>query len=517
MGGASFAECWYNFSSEIWGWEVRMSRWRIVGGMGHLLLFGLLATLLGACSAGAAEKPNIVFVLTDDQPRGSLYSMPNTRKLLMEQGRTFENTVNVMPFCCPSRATILSGKYSHNTGVWHNTPPRGGYSVFSQNVSDNYATRLDDRGYQTGYYGRYMHDFDGSSVPPGWDALNVETQPTEATPPPSQREYLNAAGEIAPLPIPNGGTQDSVMANKALGFAKRNAERGTPFLLSVGFEAPHAPAYHEARFAKMFANHRVPRTPAYLESDLSDKPDWVAEKPPLSEQQSNRASSRCREEHATAVGQNDCLYRDMLRSLQTVDAFVGDLVETLRASGDLENTYVFFYSDNGLHLGHHRLAYGKLTPYETDIGFPLLARGPGIAAGSVSRRLVGNHDLAPTLAELGGAEPPGEADGRTLAPVLFGDPAQWRDALLLERETFGGELVKTTPQDVPGYRAVVTEGKKYVEWDTGEKELYDLAADPYELKSIHGSAEEGELSARLGGLAGCAGQACRAAEEPQPP
>lgn len=228
----------------------------------------------------------------------------------------------------------------------------------------------------------------------------------------------------------------------------------------------------------------------------------------------------CRNKYDTSVRQGDCLYRNQLESLQTVNRAVVQITDALAEAGELKNTWIFFTSDQGIHLGQHRLDYGKLTPYETDTGFPLIVRGPGVPTGAASERLTGNHDLAPTFADIAGTDAPG-ADGRSLLPVLTGEPEGWRTALFAERRRFADDPPRAGgPQDVPAWEAVRTERYSYVEYPgTGERELYDLEADPHQLRNLlhkptpEAEARAAELSVRLNALEDCVGDSCRAAED----
>jgi N-acetylglucosamine-6-sulfatase len=194
-------------------------------------------------------------------------------------------------------------------------------------------------------------------------------------------------------------------------------------------------------------------------------------------------------------------YEGQLEELQTVDDLVGELVAALKETGQLERTYIVYMTDNGYLLGEHRLE-GKLQPYEESIGTPLLVRGPEVPAEQSRGQLVANLDIAQTFADLAGASSPTKADGRSLAPLLTENPPQqWRDALLLESSSWSG---------------VRTKRYAYFEYDSGERELYDLQEDPYELKSIHQSVDPALLSdlrSRLEELNDCSGQRCRTAED----
>jgi N-acetylglucosamine-6-sulfatase len=262
--------------------------------------------------------------------------------------------------------------------------------------------------------------------------------------------------------------------------------------------APHTPAYVPQRHQGMFSDTPLPKPPSFDEPDVSDKPAWVREKPRLTQ---------------GSVDYFEELYRKRLRSLQSVDQMVGRLVSVLRDTGELSNTYILFTSDNGFHLGEHRLE-AKATPYEEAIGVPLLVRGPGVPRGVSRSKMALNNDFAPTFAELAGVTPPSFVDGRSLRPLLSASqPASWRSAFLVEhrRSDTEGPFARL----VPNYDAVRTANHLYVEYGTGERELYDLGSDPYELQSLHASAGielKSRLASRLDGLRGCAADSCRSAE-----
>jgi N-acetylglucosamine-6-sulfatase len=220
----------------------------------------------------------------------------------------------------------------------------------------------------------------------------------------------------------------------------------------------------------------------------------------------------------------DGLYRDRLRTMAAVGEMTGGLLRSLEETGKLDNTYLVLTSDNGYHMGHHRLELGKQAPYEEDIRVPLMIRGPGVPAGSSRDEMVLNNDFAPTFADLAGLPPPASVDGRSFASLLDerhgNDPASWRTAFEIrhfddKRDDPAYESV--TP--VRPYRAVRTQRHLYVEYEAGERELYDLRKDPYELSNLYDSAGQdliSELDARPDALGDCAGKGCRAAEDGQP-
>jgi len=221
-------------------------------------------------------------------------------------------------------------------------------------------------------------------------------------------------------------------------------------------------------------------------------------------------------------------YRLRQRSLLAVDDAIGRLLDTLERAGELDSTFLILTSDNGFHLGEHRLPDGKQSPYEESIRMPLIVRGPGVAAGRTINALAANTDLAPTIADLAGVEPPDFVDGRSLAPVLRGEGATGRTAVLVEYLSGQEDPIEVaggwpTPPgalgneiQAPTYDALRTADRLYVEYRSGERELYDLRADPFQLENLARSADPAELAAlaaRLAELRTCAGAACRAAED----
>ena len=229
---------------------------------------------------------------------------------------------------------------------------------------------------------------------------------------------------------------------------------------------------------------------------------------------------RSRSKHSpTRIAEFEQEYRARLRSMLSVEDLLRKTIATLQETGELDNTYIFFTSDNGYHLGNHRLGLGKRAPYEEDIGVPLMVRGPGVPAGEVRKELVLNNDFAPTIAELAGASTPAFVDGSSFAPLLTSSPpSSWRTAFLEEGWPNGA-------LQVPTHKSVHTQDHMFTEYlDTGEHELYDLNADPYQLESkTQADAPQlySTLQSRLNALRACSGAECRSAEgfggTPPPP
>jgi len=484
--------------------------------------------LLGFLTGGAAPapvptaKPNFVVILTDDQDLtlGSLDYMPRTRELIAQQGMTFSNYFVPLSLCCPSRATILTGLYPHNHKVYTNFPPDGGYERFDElrHERASLATALHAAGYRTALIGKYLNGYPGTEkstyVPPGWDEW---ASPVAGSAYAAYRFTLNENGKTVKYGSRPEDYMTDVLAGKATAFvrgAAGPAGNGKPFFLYLATYAPHKPATPAKRHAGLFPGLKAPRTPSFNEADVSDKPARIRALPKLD---------------AGQIAAIDTIYRKQRLSLQAVDEMVAALVRTLQETGQLANTYIVFTSDNGFHMGQHRLDQGKYTPYETDVHVPLLIRGPGVPAGATASALAASVDLAPTLAELAGAKLTVDFDGRSLVPLLRGQiPSDWRRMVLLEQFPFppappraGEALEPPDPQDekaaadYPAHAGLRTADFKFVAYATGEREVYDLRSDPDELANLCdrvGQAWLTRLSRMSKALGQCAGATCRQLE-----
>jgi N-acetylglucosamine-6-sulfatase len=449
-------------------------------------------------TADAAGKPNIVFVLTDDQFSGTENAMPNLKADVTSQGTKFTNMTSTFPLCCPGRATIMRGQYAHNTKIYGNSLPLGGWEKFEARGEhkSTVATWLDDAGYQTGLFGKYMNNYTETYIPPGWDRWYGWNGPYEGW------SSVNDQGRERPLVKRQA---DSLVSENALKFLDNRLDKSAPVFAFVNFGAMHYPYYHAEQDADRFKNASVPRTPAFDEEDVSDKPAYLRN-PKLS---------------SSEISELDRSYRQGLRSLMRVDRFVGAASNLLERKGEMDETYFVFYTDNGAHFGQHRFGHGKLQPYEEDVNFPLIVRGPGIPHGVKSGKLVGNHDIAPTLARMGGTGFPSFVDGRSfLSLAKAPGAAPWtRTAVLSERENDDVAPYKWSMLRMEG-------GKVYTSHEGGSEEYYDLGVDPHQLHNALGDADttypppDGEVVGhyrdRLSDLYRCSGQegslSCRIAE-----
>lgn len=451
-----------------------------------LFLFVLVATIgLTGCSATTDEpetqRPNILLILTDDLDvrllEDNLDEYPNLRELA-GSGVTFENAFVTNSLCCPSRATILTGLYSHNHGVMTNVPPDGGASEYRSSEPSSLPVWLDEAGYETAYVGKYLNGYDGSYVPPGWDEWRG-------------REVGDYSNDVYPS-VALEKTTD-LFSEQAGDFVEQAAPETGPFFLQVSTRAPHEPATPPRRHRQAFADLEAPRPPSFNEEDVSDKPDWI---------------SRRKLRNPSQIEKMDVLYRNQARSMLAVDEMVGNLRDKLQETGELENTYFIFTSDNGWHMGQHRLMPGKRSAYEEDIRVPLILRGPDVPEGTTEDEMVLNNDFVPTFLDLADARNGADTDGRSLLPLIRDENPEWRGAFLIEAAEH--ERIHR-----PAYKAVRTGDYTYVEYENGERELYDLEKDPYQMENLQGAVSETllrNLQRRLAALEGCRGEECREAE-----
>jgi N-acetylglucosamine-6-sulfatase len=460
-----------------------------------------IALVLGGCGAsaepGQQTKPNVLVLLTDDQTIESMRVMAGVRAELGASGTTFVRSFVSNPLCCPSRATLYTGQYTHNHGVIGNRPPEGGYGRLDK--SEWLPVWLQRAGYHTVHIGKFMNryglDSPPTEVPPGWDEWYTSVDPSTY----SFTQYqLNENGTV------RWGEKYSTdeYSDRAVNAVERLAPGTEPFFLSVAYLAPHFGSPRESddpaglgtpmpapRHRDAFAAEPLLVTPAFDEADVSDKPSFVRRLPRLSAER--------------MAGLRE-MYQQELESLLAVDEGIVRVVSALRAAGELENTLIVFTSDNGFFHGEHRVPFGKVMVYEPSIRVPLIMRGPGVPAGERRRQLVTNADLAPTILEAAGAAPAGRVpDGRSLFPLLRDRGLAWGRELLVE--------------GAPGYQAVAYAALRndrfvYAEHENGERELYDLRRDPHQLENAIGlrryAAVEARLAERLASLSACTGRSC---------
>jgi arylsulfatase A-like enzyme len=446
--------------------------------------------------------------------------------------------------CCPSRTTTLRGQYAHNTGVWTNGGDNGGFErAYANGIEhDTVATRLEHAGYATSLTGKYLNGYPNGApaanyVPPGWDnwASAVYGNPY------SEYNYVlndNQTYHVYHRTPRDYGTNVYVRLTDE--FIRGAIHQHQPFFAYLPVYAPHQPATPAPRDRRKFRHARAPRTASFDQLDVRKSPSFVRDLPHF-----NLDETR-------AI---DSLYRKRIRSLQAVDRGIAHLLHTLSTTKQLDNTYVVFASDNGFHLGQHRMPAGKQTAYETDIHVPLIVRGPGVRSDAHVTRLSGNTDLAPTFEAMAGVHAPSFTDGRSLLPLLQGvQPKQWRQSYLIEHRTESGmshparaqpprnstleppdpdqagldgqldrrlhrreirdAMLLNHGKEIPDYDAVRTSRYLYAQYGGGDRELYDLRSDPDEIRNLAGTrpALEHLLASRIALLRRCGGSGCRRVE-----
>jgi arylsulfatase A-like enzyme len=433
-------------------------------------------------------RPNIVFILTDDQrwdttdPTHSPFGtpvMPNLDTGLGGAGIEFHNAFMTTPVCGPSRASLLTGQYAHTTGVHSNKPPNGGAQDFDD--ASTMGTWLQAGGYRTGFYGKYMNGYkdlwaEGEMpyVPPGWSEWHVFQQPRFF-------DYTLIRNGVAHDHEAQdyGSTEEDystdVLRDLAVDFINSSVGQGQPFFLYLNTKAPHLPKEPAPRHVGMFDEVAAWRPLSYNEPDVLDKPQWVQDTPQLTpEEQSNLDDIRV----------------NQLEMVQAVDEAIAAIMQVLRDNNIVDDTLVVFFSDNGWMWGEHRMEK-KLKPYEEAIRSPMFVYYPRLAPlPRGETRFALNIDLAPMLAELAGAVPTVACDGQSLVRLLDGTAPDWRMDFMTEGWPKSHTWASMREADW-----------KYTEYPNGEAELYDLVTDPLELDNVAGdpanAARIAAMAARL--------------------
>lgn len=491
----------------------------------------LLVMALCTAFAGAQEKPNILFVLTDDLDTAMLQTgldagiYPQIQRVMIDAGTQFTESFVSNSLCCPSRATYLSGQYSHNNGVYANSGPFGGFEVFDD--SSTLATWMLDAGYRTGHVGKYLNGYDNYRyVPPGWGTWNALVGGS------AYCMYDYRVSENGLSQTSYGSRVEDYQTDVLSGYADRflRSSDTRPFFLTVAPLSPHNETCIDKTPEKPYGTVRAaPRhlgsaslalpgagLASFNEGDMRDKPKWM------------------RKIALNSEPAHQVLFNEKLAALKAVDDMVGRLFDTLVETGQSSNTVIIFGSDNGYQYGSHRLLQ-KGTLYEEAIRVPLIVRGIGQSSPRTSRQWVLNTDWAPTIAEYGGAQPGLPVDGRSIVSLIDGVPAPlWRQSILLERPFDGvGDQVaspyaavrtqdpKLTGRTAKRSIAVYAQTSDPITDILTDLELYDLAIDPLQVASLHNSSDSRRmrqmngLKRKLDQLRACGGsgaQACAAAE-----
>jgi N-acetylglucosamine-6-sulfatase len=454
-------------------------------------------------AAGDGKRPNIVFVLTDDLANNLVQYMPHVLDL-QKRGATFANYFVTDSLCCPSRSSIFTGRFPHDTGIFKNTGNDGGFLAFHNRHHEQatFATALSAAGYRTAMLGKYLNGYQPRQHPPepGWTMWAVAGNGY-----PGFNYDLNEDGKVVHYGREPADYMTDVLSAKAQRFIKESA--GKPFVIEIATFAPHAPYTPAPRDANAFPGLTAPRTAAFNAPLDPNEPAWLRKHTPIA---------------APGIAMIDRDFRKRAQSVQAVDKMIGELEAAVAEIGEADNTYFVFSSDNGYHMGEFRLMPGKMTAYDTDIRVPLVVAGPGVPAGRTVQEIVENIDLHPTFTAIGGAATAANVDGRSLLPLLHGEAvSNWRTAALVEHH---GPVRNEADPDFPEarsgnpttYEALRGPAWLYVEYSDGEKEYHDLTTDPDELRNTYAAlppARKDALHAMLGALQNCHdAQGCSAAD-----
>ncbi|MDP9328381.1 MAG: sulfatase [Actinomycetota bacterium] len=439
-----------------------------------LLVASVLAALALPLSRNdqvhAAPKPDIVIILLDDQRVGTEDSLPSADALIAGAGVRLANAMVPTSWCCPSRTSLLTGDFSHTTGVYDNSGPDGGFAGFDDSVT--LATELDDAGYRTGLFGKYLNGYGaagtGDYVPPGWDRWAAMYGRTGYDP---GIEWLDAGGTGDPVLGVTDDYSTTFFGDRVEQFI-RSADPSRPIFAYYAPFAPHAPATPMPADDGAFEGFRW-RPESYNEADVSDKPGYIR---------------RVRRLDPNARRRLDAFVRDQKESMLAVDREVAQIVQALHDRGTLQNTIIVLMSDNGFMWGEHRFI-GKAVPYDMSTRIPMAIRwsAGGWSGGRTADQIVANVDVAPTLLEAAGiAGPP--MDGVSLDAVLSGSADPVRDGLVLEANGSGRS---------PAYCGIRTARYLFVRYAGGFEELYSYAGDPLELRNRAGTTGAADRTALL--------------------
>jgi arylsulfatase A-like enzyme len=421
------------------------------------------------------ERPNFVFILTDDLDGvlGTIDYMPYLKEHLIDQGTSLDEFFITTPVCCPSRVSFLRGQYTHNHKVYTNNPPAGSYEKFNLqgHEASTIGTWLQSAGYRTCFMGKYMNHYpfrdQSNYVPPGWTEWY---SPVRGKPYYSFNYLMNENGQWVEYGENPEDYLTDVLSGKATQFIRKVESDPSPFLVYISTFMPHGPYLPAPRHSEDFPGLSAPRTASFNEEDVSDKPDGLRYDPPLTEEQ---------------LSEIDEVYRLRVQSMQAIDEMIHALLTTLEEVGELENTYIIFTSDNGYHLGQHRVQTGKDLPYDEATHVPFIIRGPQIPKGESLKDIIANNvDFAPTVAALAGVVPPDFVDGRSLVPFLHQKeaiPEKWRRVMPL---SFYGHTREQTDNVSPNYLGLRTSEYLYAEYNDGFQEYYDLEKDPAQMENI---------------------------------
>ncbi|XP_026995413.1 glucosamine (N-acetyl)-6-sulfatase (Sanfilippo disease IIID), b [Tachysurus fulvidraco] len=500
---------------------------RLPEGASVLLIFLTLFTWLLRC-AECVKSSNVILIVTDDLDveLGGMTPLKKTKALIGEAGVTFSYAYTATPLCCPSRSSILSGKYPHNHMV-HNNSLSGNCSSRAWQAGPEmqaFPVYLTKKYYQTFFGGKYLNQYGMNEtggvghVPPGWDqwhALVGNSQYYNYT------LSVNGKAEVHKDDYEKDYLTDLIL-NRSLNFLKTRSPQH-PFFIMLCPPAPHSPWTAAPAYQKSFSDVKAPRDGSFNKPG-KDK-HWLLRQPvnPMPN---------------SSIDYLDNVFRRRWQTLLSVDDMVEKLVKTLIDLKELDNTYIFFTSDNGYHTGQFSLPIDKRQLYEFDIRLPLLVRGPGIKPNQTVQAPVMNIDLPMTILDIAGVNVSNlDMDGQSFLPQIAPSlrNGTTRPDFLVE---YTGEGLFTKDPDCPKlgpgvsqcfpdcvcedavnntYACVRTfkdNNLQYCEFADNEEfvEVYNLTADPNQLENILKKVDPALLQAmnqRLIKLQSCKGDSCR--------
>jgi arylsulfatase A-like enzyme len=472
------------------------------------LIWTLLVSLAIPFGSGAATRPNILFIMSDDHAAhaisayGSRVNQTPNLDRLANAGMRFESCFCVNSICSPSRATIITGKYSHLNGV----PTFNRFDGSQPTV----AKYLQASGYHTGMIGK-------------WHLGSDPTGFTEWTILPGQGVYFDPT-----FLSPSGsrvikGYVTDIITDLAIDFLK-SRPKDKPFFLMCHHKAPHRSWEPDEKHRAMFAERHIPE-PSTLRDDYATRTDAIREctqkvfydltrrdlklKPPAELKGAARnqwLNVKPTEVEVTVDGKPQTLrgealkawkyqryMQDYLACVQSVDDNVGRLLDWLDENGLGTNTVVIYTSDQGFFLGDHGL-YDKRFMYEASVKMPFIVRWPGVTKpGSVQEAMAINPDFAPTFMEMAGLQAPADMQGRSLVPLLEGRiPADWRTSYYYRYYHDPGD------HNTRAHYGVRTTTRKLIYfWKKHQWEMYDLVKDPDELHNLYNDPAQKEMIAKL--------------------
>ncbi len=421
--------------------------------------------------AQSDQRPNIIFIITDDQQVGLLgiegnptAHTPNIDRIGKE-GMLFKNAFVTTPLCSPSRASFFTGNYSSKHLVINND--KIGLDAISHTLN-TWPRRLRETGYETAFIGKWHMGLDDSRRP-GFDRWMSFK---------GQGDYVDGVINDEGLRKQTTGYMTDIINDHAVEFLQRAHDK--PFAMIVAHKAVHWPIIPAKRHEGLYSDVKfeIPTPPKgdlegkqVLSSKFERKPVYALENvmPEMPESRRGRSNTPLN------------IFADEHRCMQSVDDGVGLMLKELEAMGELDNTLIIYVSDNGMLMGEHGQFNKKRWAYDPVLRIPMLMRYPKlIDAGSTREQMVQNIDVAPTILELAGVEPIEPMQGTSLLPILKDEKAPWRESMLHEY-FFEKVVVHVRP-----WQAVRTEEWKYIHYTEGtfDDELYHLANDPEEIHNL---------------------------------